>query len=115
MTVTRATLPEFLGRKPYSVIHIDARWDRRYREIVSGRIHSLEAQFQNDISFGYIDCDAEQDYAREIGVVNVPTVAYYKERRLVAAVVGIQQDVAENIKRMRRGDTLDTTNFLSRG
>ena len=115
MTLTRATLAEFLCRRPYSVIHIDAGWDRRYREIVSDRIHSLESEFQEDVSFGYIDCDAEQENAREIGVVNVPTVAYYKERRLVAAVVGIQQDVAENIKRMRRGDTLDATNLLSRG
>lgn len=62
-----------------------------------------------------MDCDAEQEYAREAGIVNVPSVAYYSGARLLGVVIGMRQDIASNIERVMRGGPLDQTNVLSRG
>jgi thioredoxin-like negative regulator of GroEL len=110
---TKANLAEFLSRKPYSVIHIDAKWDG-YQKVVADRVDSLESELRQDVSFGSIDSDTEQEYVREIGIVNVPSVAYYRGDRLVASIVGVRQDIAENIKRLQQGEQLETANRQSR-
>jgi hypothetical protein len=89
--LAKSAIVEFLAQRPFSVVHIDGDWD------------------------GYVDCDVEQEYAREIGIVNVPSVAYYSGTRLCVVVIGMQQDVARNIQRLMRGEPLDHTNKLSRG
>ena len=112
--LSKSAIPEFLARRPFAVVHVDADWDG-YRNSVSGRIRAIEANFEQTVSFGYVDCDAEQEYAKEIGIVNVPSVAYFSGARLCAVVIGIQQDVGRNIERLMRGESLDQTNALSRG
>ena len=112
--VTKANLAKFLSQKPYSVLHIDASWDG-YRQIMVEKILPLESKFQSNVSFGYMDCDTEQDFAREVGVVNVPAVAYYQGSNLIGLVIGLGQDIAQNIRRTQQGEALDTTNRVSRG
>jgi len=81
-------------------VHVDADWDwDGNRHILGEKIRREEPQFERTVSFGYVDCDHEQEYATEIGIVNVPSVAYYKGLDLIGVVVGVQQDVAENIRR----------------
>ena len=103
--VTQANLADFLHRKPYSVIHIDANWDGHLEQIVE-KIHALEPGFEQDVSFGYIDADTEQNYAREVGVLNLPSVAYYRGDHLVGLIIGLKQDIAQNIRRVRFGGSL---------
>ena len=112
--VSKSSLPEFLAQRPFAVVHVDAQWDG-YRLLLEKKIGAIEPQFQNEVSFGYVDCDQEQEYAREIGIVNVPSMAYYRDGELTALVVGVQQDLAENIRRVMQGEVLDTSNKLSRG
>jgi len=112
--VSKPGLSEFLARRPFSVVHFDADWDG-YRKAVADKICNIEPQFEQSVSFGYIDCDAEQEYAREIGILNVPSVGYYSGTKLLGVVIGMQQDIAGNIERMKRGELLDQTNVLSRG
>jgi len=112
--VSRSSLAEFLARRPFSIVHIDAEWDG-YRKKMEKRIHEVESQLEQSISFGYADCDAEQDYAREIRLINVPSIAYYRGAELFGLVIGIQQDISGNIRRLMEGQALDQTNVLSRG
>ena len=112
--LSKSAIAAFLGRQPFSVIHVDADWDG-YRKAVADRIRVIERQFEQTVSFGYVDCDADQEYAKEIGILNVPSVAYYSGARLCGVVIGMQQDVASNIERLMRGEPLDQTNVLSRG
>ena len=113
--LSKSAIAEFLGRRPFSVLHVDADWDGVYRKAVADRIRVTESQFAESVSFGYVDCDAEQDYVREIGLLNVPSVAYYAGAKLCGVVVGMQQDVASNIERLMRGEPLDQKNVPSRG
>jgi thioredoxin-like negative regulator of GroEL len=108
------SLAEFLALRPYSVVHVDAEWDG-YSKAIADKIRKIEPQFEETASFGYVDCDAEQELASKIGLRNVPSVAYYSGTKLVGLVIGIQQDVAANIERMKRGEQLDQKNLVSRG
>src|SRR3954471_19618936 len=103
--LSKSSLPEFLSRRPFSVVHIDADWDG-YRKAVSDKIRDLAPRFESSVSFGYADCDVEQEYAREIGIRNVPSVAYYRGPNLTGVVIGIQQNVADNIVRVMSGEIL---------
>jgi thioredoxin-like negative regulator of GroEL len=112
--ISKAVLSEFLSRRAFTIVHIDADWDG-YRRGLGDKIHAVEPQFEESVSFGYVDCDEEQEYARAVGIVNVPSIAYYRGAELVGIVIGIQQDVAGNIERLMHGDNLDETNRISRG
>lgn len=112
--LSKASFPEFLSRRPFSIVHVDATWDG-HRAVISEKLRALEPQFEKDVSFGYVDCDVEAEYAREIDILNVPSIAYYQGAGLVGVVIGVQQDVAGNIERMKCGQPLDKSNTLSRG
>jgi hypothetical protein len=111
--LSESQIRELLKAKPYSVIHIDADWDL-YRHQVWNQIDSILKEFDKDVSFGYVDCDDEQEYAKEIKVMNTPSVAYYRGEKLMAVVIGLGQDLAENIRIVMAGEELDTSNGLSR-
>jgi thioredoxin-like negative regulator of GroEL len=112
--VSKPLLLAFLAHRPYSVVHLDADWDG-YREAVSEQMHVVEKQFEPTVSFGYMDSDAEQEYANDIGLRNVPSVACYRGADLFGVVVGTKQNIAQNIERLMRGEHLDETNTYSRG
>jgi hypothetical protein len=112
--LAKSAIMEFLALRPFSVVHIDGDWDG-CRKAVADRIRLIEPQFDHIVSFGYVDCDVEQEYVREIGIINVPSVAYYSGTRLYGVVIGMRQDVARNIQRLMRDEPLDQTNKLSRG
>jgi hypothetical protein len=79
------------------------------------KILAVEPQFEQSVSFGYADCDEEPEYVRDTGITNVPSIAYYQGAKVFGVVIGVQQDVAENIRRLIHGDELEQTNKLSRG
>src|SRR5688572_15373793 len=101
--LSKSGIAAFLARRPFSVVHIDADWDG-HRKAVADRIGIIESQFAQSVSFGYVDCDQEGEYAREIDILNVPSVAYYRGTSLCAVVIGTQQDIAGNIERLMRGE-----------
>jgi len=104
-----STLAQFLAYRPFSIVHVDAPWDS-YREAMAEKIHGIIPQFESSVTFGYLDCDADKEYARDIGIRNVPSVAYYSGAKLVGVVIGLQQDIASNIERIMRGEALDNSN-----
>jgi hypothetical protein len=112
--LSKSNLPAFLSRRQFSVVHIDANWDG-YRMPLNDRIRSVEPQFEESVSFGYVDCDAEPEYSKAIGIVNVPSVAYYCGAKVHGVVISGQQDIIGNIERLMRGESLDQTNTLRRG
>lgn len=106
-------LDEFLSRRPFSVVHLDAEWDG-YRGIVAEKIGILAEQLADSTSFGYIDIDREQDHARSLNLLNVPACSYYRGLELVATVIGMQQDIEGNLRIVRDGGQPSTSNKISR-
>ena len=93
-------------------VHADGDWDAG-REIVAAAIREALAGFP-DVGFGYVDVDEEPELAQRLGIVNVPTVLYYRDGELVGAVIGQGQDVAGNIASVLSGELLDVSNKASR-
>lgn len=110
--VDPANLNEFLKARPYSVIHLDAAWNGQ-RIPVQKSINALMKKI-DDTSFGYIDIDAHQDHVRTIPILNIPSCSYYRGIQLVATVIGMQQDVEQNLQIVRDGGIPETSNRLSR-
>ena len=105
-------LPSFLTKRPFSVIHLDATWNGQ-RFTLQRQIDAL-VELIADTSFGYVDVDEHQGYARTVGVRNVPSCAYYRGLELIATVIGMQQDVARNLQIIRDGGIPEASNDLSR-
>ena len=110
--ISPTDLPEFLGVRPYSVIHFDAEWNGQgfmVQQCIDSLIDKVD-----DSSFGYIDVDENQEYAQSVGIRNVPSCSYYRGLELVATVIGMQQDVEGNLQILREGGIPDVSNNLSR-
>lgn len=111
--LSRSELDSFLEQTLYSVIHLDAEWDG-YRLAVAHQISRIESSFKASVSFGYMDVDDEQEFAREIKLRNTPACAYYKGKELIATVIGIGQDISANLKLIQNGGVPDSSNWISR-
>lgn len=107
-----AEVEELLNRSPFSVVHFDAKWDAQ-RVPVQERIRLLTEKI-SDTSFGYVDVDDHPAYARKSGISNVPACSCFRGTELVATVIGIQQDIEQNLHIVRNGGIPDTSNRISR-
>jgi thiol-disulfide isomerase/thioredoxin len=101
-TLSVDQLPAFLKERPYTIIHFDADWDEN-RHAVRERMESLATAGNEDISFGYIDIDRNQEHAKAIGLLNVPACCYYRGEELIGTVIGMNQDIATNLAAIRNG------------
>jgi hypothetical protein len=97
---------DFLSARAFSVIHLDAVWDGYAAPLAKKLVLCSEAM--PDIGFATIDCDAEQEYARKVSLLNVPTLLYFRGTELVAQVIGKEQDVAANIRKLKAGEQIDS-------
>jgi len=106
-------LNTILEESKYTVVHIDTDWDN-YRFQINEKITKAKKEYGEKVSFGYIDCDIEQEYAKDIGLQNTPSLAYYSGTILKAVVIGVEQDIIGNIKRLMQNVAIDCSNTISR-
>lgn len=99
-------VPAFVAAKPAAALHFDADWDAKYREQVRRSMLEAATAFGEQASFAEIDCDANVKFSNSIPVLNVPLVAYYRDGKLVAALVGADQNVRARIQRVLRGEKI---------
>jgi thioredoxin 1 len=104
-TLTSGEFAEFIVSKPFVVVHFDATWDG-YALGVRSHMSDAEREHGQVAAFGEIDIDGAPDVAMSVGILNVPTVAYYRDGRLVAALCGASQSVRERVARVLRGDPI---------
>jgi thioredoxin-like negative regulator of GroEL len=96
----------FVTAKPAAVVHFDAEWDKNYRTILRPKMEEAEQALGEQINFGEVDCDLAPELAKSIPVLNVPSVVYYRDGKVIAAVVGAEQDVLGNLERILRGEPI---------
>jgi len=95
-------LEAFVRSKRFAVIHFDAEWDGANRAITRRQMQLAEIQFGTDAAFAEIDIDVDLEIALEIGISNVPAIAYFFDGKLVKALAGAVQDVRARIEMLRR-------------
>lgn len=96
----------FIAAKSVAVIHYDADWDVGYRSGVRSRMLEATEAFGEYVNFAEVDIDAERELAKALPILNVPTVAYYVEGRLAAALIGADQNIKERVARLLRGEEI---------
>ena len=113
--LTKTDAESFVAAKPAAAVHFDAEWDKKYRTILRRKMEEAEHVLGEQVSFGEVDCDLAPDLAKAIPVVNVPSVVYYLEGKLVAALVGAEQDVLGNLEHLLRGEPIGARKSPRRG
>lgn len=97
---------DFLAERPVAVVHFDAEWDKVLRERTRRSMVVAQEAFGDQVSFGEIDADSNVALCRSIPVWNVPLVAYYRDGKLFAALIGAGQNVRLRVERVLRGDPI---------
>jgi thioredoxin-like negative regulator of GroEL len=103
--LTSEDVPAFIAAKPAAALHFDADWDKG-REPVRRSMLEAEAVLGERVNFAEIDCDASVALSKSIPVLNVPLVAYYRDGKLVAALIGADQNVRARVERVLRGEKI---------
>jgi len=95
----------FLAEKSVAAVHFDAEWDGYRKGVRASMIEAQEA-FGDQVSFGEIDTDSNWELSRSIPVLNVPLVAYYRDGKLLAALIGADQNVRARVERVLNGQPI---------
>ena len=95
----------FLQEKEYTVVLFDAPWDVGPGAIIRPLFEKAAGALNSQVNFGEVNCD-EFSRVKSIPILNVPTVAYYKGRQLIAALIGAQQDVTRRTQAMLDGEQI---------
>jgi thioredoxin-like negative regulator of GroEL len=96
----------FIAAKRVAAVHFDAEWNESYRAVARRQMREAEASLGEQANFGEVDCDASPELARSIRILNVPSVAYYADGKLIAVLVGAKQDVRARLERILRGESI---------
>ena len=104
--LTEADIASFLAEKPAAAIHFDAAWNAKYRAVTRNAMADAEKVLAAYVNFGEEDCDSEPELAKSIQILNLPSVAYYRDGKLVGALIGASQNVQLHLERVLRGDPI---------
>ena len=96
----------FIAAKPAAAVLFDAHWDFQHRAVTRQKMLAAEQALEDQANFAEVDVDIEPQLARSIHLANVPLVAYYRDGKLVAALIGAGQDVRARIERVLRGEPI---------
>jgi thioredoxin-like negative regulator of GroEL len=104
--ISSAEVEDFLAAKPLAVLHFDAGWDTRLIDLTRQTMAEAEAALGDKASFAEIDIDANVEFSKSIPVLNVPLIAYFRNGKLLAALVGAGQNVKARLERVLRGEPI---------
>lgn len=65
-----------------------------------------EKELCNSVNFAEVDVDSSMELAKSLGLLNVPSVAYYRDGQLVAMLIGSRQNVRRRLERVIRGEAI---------
>jgi thioredoxin-like negative regulator of GroEL len=89
-----------------AAIHVDANWNAKYRAVTRSAMADAEQVLAERVNFGEVDCDVDPELAKSVPIINLPSVAYYRNGMLVAALIGANQNVRLHLESILRGDPI---------
>lgn len=104
--LTSTEYKSFVEAKPAAAVHFDAEWDVAYRPITRRLMLKAEEVLIDHVNFGEVECGSNRQLANSIPIPNVPCVAYYRNGRLIAALVGAEQNIRARLERIVRGEPI---------
>jgi ABC-type uncharacterized transport system auxiliary subunit len=104
--LSTSDLEAFLAEKTAAAIHIDAAWDVGHRPVTRAKMIEAENVLADRASFGEIDCDRNAEWAKSLPLLGVPAVAYYRDSKLLATLLGTRQNIRARLERVLRGEPI---------
>jgi thioredoxin-like negative regulator of GroEL len=77
-------------------------------------MQDAEEALPEQVNFGEIDCDSCPELAKAIPVRNVPLVAYYRAGKLIAELIGAEQNVRVRLERLLRDEPIGHAGWYAR-
>jgi thioredoxin-like negative regulator of GroEL len=102
--LTQADIACFLAEKRTAAIHFDANWNAKYRAVTRSAMAEAEQVLAEQVNLGEVDCDSDPELPKSIAILNVPSVAYYRDGKLVGTLIGANQNVRLQLERVLRGE-----------
>jgi thioredoxin-like negative regulator of GroEL len=96
----------FVEAKPAAAIYFDTKWNVRRRTAIRQKMQDAEEALPEQVNFGEIDSDSCPELAKAIPVHNVPLVAYHRAGKLIAALIGAEQNVRVRLERLLRDEPI---------
>lgn len=107
--LTCDTYGSFARSKEVVAVLFDApAWDKTGWAIMQPVFQQAEMELGESAALGFVDVDGapEREICRNIPVLNVPCVAYYRGGELVAGLVGMDQDVVSRVQAVIAGESI---------
>jgi thiol-disulfide isomerase/thioredoxin len=84
-------LNSFLSSYNFALIHFWAEWNGS-DYIMKKNLAGIENEFNEKVYFGLIDVDNDNfaEFLRQIPIVNVPTLIYYKDKNIEKVDIGLK-------------------------
>jgi thioredoxin 1 len=101
----------FIAAKSAAAVHFDAEWNTT-RAVTRRQMREAEESLSEQVNFGEVDCDANPELAKSIRLLNIPSVAYYKDGKLIAVIIGAQQNVRARLERLLRRESMERDDGL---
>lgn len=81
----------FTKNNPFVIIHFWAEWNAT-DYLTKNIFQKLDSELNNQILFGLIDVDNEifLNLCKEIPILNVPTIIYFKNGETIAIEIGLK-------------------------
>jgi len=88
---SRESYSHFINSHPASLIHFRADWNSHDLQL-QDELEELRPKFDDRVGFANVDVDEEgmHDICRQVGLKNVPALAYYRRVRLVRLITGLE-------------------------
>jgi thioredoxin 1 len=100
--LTGKEFESFVAAKPAAAIHFDAEWDKSASAVIHHKMENAQENLREQVNFGEVDCDCDPELAKSIPILNVPSVAYYRNGKLIGVLVGAEQNVQIHLERILR-------------
>lgn len=103
----RLNFAPFIAAKLAAAVHFDANWNVDGQAATRRKMEAAERALADRVNFGEVDCDRTPELAKAIPLLNVPSVAYYREGKLIGTLIGAGQDVRDYLERVLRGEPIE--------
>jgi thioredoxin-like negative regulator of GroEL len=103
----------FVEAKAAAVVHFDEDWNGQYRTMMRRQMRDAERSLSDRANFGEVDCTSSPELAKSIPILNVPAVAYYGGGKLIAVLIGANQDIRGCLDRVLLGESIGQDNVAA--
>ena len=79
---------EVIDARTLSLVQFKAEWSGACH-IIAPMYHELTKIYKGQVHFFYVDADTDKDLYKEFGIIELPTILFFKTGELVDHVVGI--------------------------